>query len=196
MNLESLCVFCGSRPGTLPAYVEAAQSLGKALAARNLRLIYGGGRVGLMGALADATLAAGGLVTGVMPSPLGDREYTHDGLTELHRVDTMHQRKAMMEQLADGFIALPGGFGTFEELFEMITWWQLGIHRKPIGLLDVDGFFAPLRALVDHAIDCGFIPQTQRALLQVSSDAEELLAAMAAYAPPALPRLWITRSQS
>lgn len=156
--LRSICVFCGSRPGSRPEYLEAARALGAELARRGLTLVYGGANVGLMGAMADAALAAGGRVVGVMPEVIKAREVAHTGLTELHLVDSMHTRKAMMAQLADAFIALPGGVGTFEELFEITTWAQLGMHHKPIGLLNVADFYGPLLALMQRAVEEGFIP--------------------------------------
>ncbi len=194
--LSSVCVFCGSRTGKSPAYAQAGRALGATLAQQKIRLVFGGGKVGVMGALADGALAAGGEVVGVMPHALAAREIVHTGLTRLHLVDTMHERKAMMEELCDGFIALPGGFGTFEELFEVITWSQLGIHRKPVGLLDVDGYFAPLRALVDHGVDCDFIPEAQRTQLLVATEPGELLQQMAAWTPPEPARKWIGRAQT
>ncbi len=195
-ELKSLCVFCGSRDGSAPAYGEAAKALGTLLAQQGIRLVYGGCRVGLMGTLASAALAAGGEVVGVLPRPMTDRELAHMGLTKLHLVDSMHERKALMERLSDGFIALPGGFGTFEELFEIITWSQLGIHRKPVGLLDVDGYFAPLRALVDHGTACGFISQGHGSPLHVATEASELLTAMRAWTPPEAGPKWITRAET
>ena len=161
MELKSVCVFCGSRMGARPEYLEAARALGTELALRGLTLVYGGTSVGLMGAVADAALARGGKVVGVLPHMLRDREIAHKGLTELHLVDSMHTRKAMMAQRSDAFIAMPGGVGTFEELFEMTTWAQLGLHHKPIGLLNVADFYGPLLALMRRAVDEGFIPETR-----------------------------------
>ncbi|QRK13951.1 TIGR00730 family Rossman fold protein [Archangium violaceum] len=161
MELKSVCVFCGSRMGARPDYLEGARHLGTELARRGLTLVYGGTSVGLMGVVADAVLAGGGKVVGVLPQMLSDREIAHKGLTELHLVDSMHTRKAMMAQRADAFIAMPGGVGTFEELFEITTWAQLGIHHKPIGLLNVADFYAPLLALMRRAVDEGFIPETR-----------------------------------
>jgi uncharacterized protein (TIGR00730 family) len=174
--------------------VLAAQ-LGRALAQRRIGLVYGGGRVGLMGVLADAALAAGGEVTGVIPKALLDREHGHRGLTQLRVVDSMHARKALMVELADGFVALPGGIGTLEELFEVWTWAQLGIHRKPCGLLDVGGFFSPLVGFLDHVVATGFLGSTSRAILSVAASPEELLAQFAAYEAPALPK-WVTPAQT
>jgi uncharacterized protein (TIGR00730 family) len=183
--MRRLCVFCGSSPGHDPAYRASAAQLGRILAERGIGLVYGGGRVGLMGVLADAALAAGGEVIGVIPQALLDREIGHLGLTQLRVVDSMHARKALMGELAEGFIALPGGIGTLEELFEVWTWAQLGLHRKPCGLLDVDGFFAPLVDFLDRLVEAGFIHPTYRAMLAVASTPEELLARFAAYEPPA-----------
>ena len=162
MELKSVCVFCGSRMGARPEYLEGARALGTELARRGLTLVYGGTSVGLMGAMADAALAQGGKVVGVLPHFfLSDRERAHKGLTELHLVDSMHTRKAKMAQLSDAFIAMPGGVGTFEELFEITTWAQLGLHHKPIGLLNVADFYGPLLAMMRRAVDEGFIPETR-----------------------------------
>lgn len=176
--LSSLCVFCGSSPGDSPMFVQAAQAFGRELARRHIRLVYGGASVGIMGALADAVLAEGGTVVGVIPHALVTREIAHRGLTELHEVTTMHQRKALMAELADAFVALPGGLGTLEELFEIWTWGMLGIHNKPYGLLEVNGFFEPLIAFLDHARDHQFIRDDQRARLIVEHDASRLLDAL------------------
>ncbi|HEX9069552.1 MAG TPA: TIGR00730 family Rossman fold protein [Ktedonobacterales bacterium] len=174
-----ICVFAASRDGSRADYVEAARLLGQELASRGIGVVYGGASAGLMGALADATLAAGGEVTGVMPRNLFTHEVAHTGLTKLHYTSTMHERKALMADLADAFIALPGGFGTFDELFEIITWAQIGIHEKPIGLLDVRDYFAPLRAMVTHAIEEGFVPRQQLNLLLTGKEPTTLLATMA-----------------
>lgn len=189
-KLQSLCVFCGASAGNRDAYREAATALGSLIAGRGMELIYGGGNVGLMGVVANACLDAGGRVTGVIPASLVGREVAgepveHTGLTRLEIVDSMHARKARMAQLADGFIALPGGFGTFEELFEILTWAQLGFHRKPIGLLDVAGYFEPLRMLCDRAVNEGFLPPDNRELLLIASHPTALLGIMGAYQPPA-----------
>jgi len=177
-KLKRICVFAGSRDGADPAYTEAAARLAEAIVATGLGLVYGGGRVGLMGAVADAALAEGGEVIGVIPSALQRREIAHRGLTELHVVDSMHERKAMMAQLSDAFAALPGGFGTMDELVEAVTWSQLQIHSKPVGLLDVAGYWQPLRRLVDHAVDQGFVAPAGRDLLIWSDDPAELLTAL------------------
>jgi uncharacterized protein (TIGR00730 family) len=171
-----LCVFCGASPGRDPGYAELARSVGAGLAERGIEIVYGGGRVGLMGALADAALAVGGDVVGVIPRRLVDRELAHPGLTELHVVDTLHERKARMAELADGFIALPGGLGTLEELSEVASWAQLDLHTKPIGLLGAHGYWDSLMDWLDHAAGEGFISPQHRALLTVDADLEGLLA--------------------
>ena len=180
-----LCVYCGSRPGRRPDYAQAAQVLGRALAAGGGELIYGGGRVGLMGLVADAALAAGGRVIGVIPEALMQREVGHAGLHELHVVPDMHQRKRRMAEGASAFLALPGGIGTLEELFEVWTWRQLGYHDQPIGLLNVGGYFDPLLQFVDRMIDEGFLAAEQRQLLRVDDDPLRLLAALRARAATA-----------
>jgi uncharacterized protein (TIGR00730 family) len=189
--LGSICVFCGSQPGADPAYVEAARDFGALLARRGIALVYGGAHVGLMGALADALLEDGGRVTGVIPQALWDREVGHTGLTELLVVDSMHERKALMAERADAFVALPGGAGTLEELFEAWTWAQLGIHAKPVGLLNVNGFWDPLLAMLDHMVEQRFVRAAQRAMVLVDEHPERLLARLAAYQAPAGPR-WMT----
>ena len=161
MDIQSVCVFCGSRNGSRPEYLEGARALGGELARRGLTLVYGGANGGLMGAVADAALARGGRVVGVLPEMLQLKERAHPGLTELHMVDSMHTRKALMAQRADAFIALPGGVGTFEELFEITTWAQLGLHHKPIGLLNVADFYGPLLELMRRAVQEGFIPEAR-----------------------------------
>jgi hypothetical protein len=174
-TLNSLCLFCGASPGADPAYRDAAASFGTTLAHRNIRLIYGGGSVGLMGVAADACLAAGGEVVGVIPRMLMEKEVGHAGVTQMHVVETMHDRKALMTELADGFIALPGGFGTLDELFESLTWQQLAYHTKPIGLLNVNGFFDALIAFLDHARDERFLRDLHRESLQVDTDLSVLI---------------------
>ena len=173
--LRRLCVFCGSSIGKRDAFQEAARELGRLLAAGNIELIYGGGNCGLMGVLADEVLKNSGRVTGVIPEGLMGKELAHLQLTKLHVVTDMHERKALMSSLADGFIALPGGFGTFEELFEVITWGQLGLQQKPIGLVNVEGFFDPVLELMDHAIREGFVRPEQRHLLVSSPSPKEVL---------------------
>jgi uncharacterized protein (TIGR00730 family) len=182
--IRRLCVFCGSSAGREPGYRHLAESLARALAERDIGIVYGGASVGLMGALADAALAAGGEVIGVMPQALIEREICHRGLTELRIVESMHERKALMAELADGFVALPGGIGTLEELFEVWTWAQLGLHSKPCALLDTDGFHGPLVAFLDHLLDAGFVREAHRDMLLTAHSPEELLTAFAAYRPP------------
>jgi uncharacterized protein (TIGR00730 family) len=177
--MRSLCVFCGSSAGHSPAYAAAARRLGARLAADGVALIYGGGGVGMMGALADAVLDGGGRVTGVIPRALAQRELAHSRVADMRVVPDMHSRKALMADLADAFVALPGGLGTLDELLEAITWAQLGLHSKPIGLLDLNGYFAPLLALIDHAVAEGFVAPDDRRLLLVDSDADQLVAALA-----------------
>jgi uncharacterized protein (TIGR00730 family) len=179
-----LCVFCGSSAGRHPDYRRAARDLGHTLAAQGVQLVYGGGNIGLMGAVADAVIAGGGHVIGVIPGALLAKEVGHRGLPDLRVVKTMHERKALMAELSDGFLALPGGYGTFEELFEIITWAQLGIHAKPVGLLNIAGFFDPLLALVDHAIGERFIRAEQRALFHAHAEIDPLLDAMRRHRPP------------
>lgn len=191
--LRTICVFCAANPGAHPRYVTQAQAMGRFLATSGRRLVYGGGRTGLMGALAEGALAAGGEVVGIMPRHLVDREVAHTGLSQLHVVGSMHERKALLADLSDGFLAMPGGLGTMEELFEVWTWGQLGLHRKPYGLFEVEGFFAPLLAFLDHAVTEGFIRQEYRDLLVVDDDPAALVARMEGIEPPALPR-WIDRS--
>jgi uncharacterized protein (TIGR00730 family) len=174
--LPSICVFCGANPGTRPVYVEVARAFGSALATSGRRLVYGGGGTGIMGAVADGALAAGGDVVGVMPRHLVDREAAHRGVPDLRIVETMHERKAMMADLADGFAVLPGGLGTMEELFEVWTWGQLGLHGKPYGLLDTGGFFAPLVAFLRHATAEGFVRAGHLDALAVDDDPVRLLA--------------------
>lgn len=183
-RLRSLCVFCGASAGNDPAYAAAARAVGSALAARGIDLVYGGGRVGLMGTVADAALAGGGRVTGVIPSALVDRELAHPGLTELRIVTTLHERKAMMSELSDGFLALPGGLGTLEELAEVLSWAQLDLHTKPIGALDVAGYFSGLASFLDHATAEGFIAPPQRRLLLIETDLDLLLDRFAMWTPP------------
>jgi uncharacterized protein (TIGR00730 family) len=182
-ELRSICVFCGASIGTKPAYLAAARAVGAELAGRGIKLVYGGGRVGLMGAVADAALAAGGRVTGVIPAALVERELAHPGLSDLRIVTTLHERKAVMSDLADAFIALPGGLGTLEELSEVLSWAQLGLHAKPIGALDVDGYYDPLAGFLDHATAEGFIGPAQRRLLMIETDLDALLERFAAWQP-------------
>ena len=194
-ELRRLCVFCGSSAGTLPEYAAAAQALGELLGRRGVEVVYGGGRVGLMGRLADACLKADGRVIGVIPEALATKELAHAGCHELHVVGSMHERKALMAERSDGFIALPGGIGTFEELFEVWTWGQLGFHKKPVGLLNVAGFFDRLIAFLEHAADQEFMRTEHLRMLHVSENAEALLAAMADYRPPDV-RKWLRREET
>ena len=171
----SVCVYCGSRPGTKPGYAALAQALGTAIGQRGWQLVYGGGRAGLMGVVANAALAAGGRVVGVIPESLMTLEVGHAGLSELHVVKTMHERKQMMAERSDAFVAMPGGIGTFEELFEVWTWRHLGYHHSPMGLLDAEGYWAPMVAFLAHAVAEGFMGDDQMAMLHVDDDAERLL---------------------
>jgi len=191
--MKRICVFAGSNAGTRPGYRAAAEELGRALAGRGIGVVYGGARVGLMGALADAALAARGEVIGVIPEALVRKEVAHDGLTELRVVGSMHERKALMADLADGFIALPGGWGTLDELFEVLTWAQLGLHRKPCGLLNVVGYFDGLLAFIHHSIEEGFVRREYRGMIVVAGAAGELLGLMAAYEAPRVEK-WIHRA--
>ena len=182
--IGSVCVYCGSSAGTDPRYRDAARRLGGRLAAEGVRLVYGGGAVGLMGELADAALAGGGEVVGVLPRGLFSREVAHPGLTELHEVASMHERKQLMFELSDAFVALPGGLGTIEELAEITTWAQLGIHRRPIAVVDVAGYWQPLRDLLARAADDGFLLPASRDLVVWVDEVDEVLAALASYRPP------------
>jgi uncharacterized protein (TIGR00730 family) len=193
--MRRICVFCGSSVGNDAAYADAAQAMGKLIARRGLGLVYGGGNVGLMGVIADAAIAHGGEVIGVIPRSLADREIAHTGITELRVVDSMHTRKAMMAELSDGFVAMPGGVGTFEEFFEVVTWTQLGLHRKPSGLLNVRGFYTPLAAFIDQAVSNGFIKPVHRAAIVVDDDPERLLDTLATIDVPDVPK-WIRRDQT
>jgi uncharacterized protein (TIGR00730 family) len=187
-----LCVFLGSSFGRSPIYAETARQFGRLLAERGIGLVYGGGTVGLMGAIADGACAAGGEVIGIIPEALRARERDHTLITELHVVETMHERKAMMSNLSDGFVALPGGIGTFEELFEVWTWNQLGYHSKPCGLLNVNGFYDRMSAFIEHVTEEGFLRAEHRAMLMVEEDPEAMLERMARFLPPPLGRQWIT----
>jgi uncharacterized protein (TIGR00730 family) len=189
-DLSSICVFCGSNAGTDPAYLAAAEEVGAGLAQRGIRVVYGGGRVGLMGAVADAARAAGGEVIGVIPKQIFDLEIGHTGIDDLRVVGSMHERKALMAELADAFIALPGGIGTLEELFEVFTWAQLGLHAKPLGLLDVAGYYEPLAAFLDHSVEQGFLRPETRSILSVSDAFDELLGALHDTRPALRPK-WI-----
>ena len=192
--MNSLCVFCGSNPGASPAYAEAAARLGRTLAGRGLNLVYGGGQVGLMGVVADAALAAGGTVTGVIPEALATRELAHAALSDLQVVSSMHERKARMSELSDGFIALPGGIGTLEEWFEVWTWSQLGFQPKPCGLLNVAGYYDHLLAFLDHMTAERFLTEIHREMVVVDDDPERLLDRLAAWQPPRV-RKWIDAAE-
>jgi uncharacterized protein (TIGR00730 family) len=191
MTLGRLCVFCGSSAGSDPAFAETTRQLGRSLAARRIDVVYGGGNVGLMGVLADSVLAAGGRVIGVIPHALVARELAHQRLTALHVVDSMHERKAMMAELADGFIALPGGFGTLEEFAEAVTWTQLGLQAKPCGLLNVAGFYDGLLAFLAHALEQEFLRPTHSQIVVADADPETLLDRLALWSPPNVTR-WIS----
>jgi uncharacterized protein (TIGR00730 family) len=194
MAIGRVCVFCGSSPGNHPDYARAARDVGTLLARESIGLVYGGGNTGLMGEMADAALAAGGQVIGVIPGHLEAREVAHKGLTDLRVVRTMHERKAMMADRADGFIMLPGGYGTLDEFFEVLTWTQLGIHRKPCAVLDVNGYFGPLLGLLDHAAGQGFLRDDHREMVLTGTDPAGLLDRMAAWAPPATEK-WLDPSE-
>ena len=198
--MNKLCVFCGSNAGNDLAYIRSAKAVGRILAERGIGLVYGGGNIGLMGAVADACLAAGGEVIGVIPQALMGKEVAgrpvdHQTLTRLEVVDSMHARKARMAELSDGFIALPGGFGTFEELCEILTWSQLGFHAKPVGLLNVAGFYDPLLALFDHAVAEGLLRRQNRAMALVDTGIERLLARMATYRAEPVDK-WLSGAQT
>ncbi|MCU0307151.1 MAG: TIGR00730 family Rossman fold protein [Thermoleophilia bacterium] len=185
-----VCVYCGSSPGVRPAYAEAARGLARLLAGEGIGVVYGGGDVGLMGVVADATIAAGGEVIGVIPQALLDREVGHRGLADLRVVGSMHERKALMADLADAFVALPGGVGTLEEIVEVMTWTQLGLHDKPCGLLNVSGYYDGLAAYLDHAVAEGFVRPVHREMLSVASEPWDLLERLRAWRPPGEPR-WL-----
>jgi uncharacterized protein (TIGR00730 family) len=191
--MTRLCVFAGSNPGGHPRYRQAAEELGHALVERHVDLVYGGARIGLMGAVADAVLAGGGQVVGVIPADLVAKEVAHEGLTELRVVSSMHARKAMMADLADAFVALPGGWGTVEEFFEILTWAQLGLHEKPCGLLNVRGYFDPLLSFVDRSIEERFVRRESRAMIAVAASAAGLLDQLTRYEPVHVAK-WIERS--
>jgi uncharacterized protein (TIGR00730 family) len=195
MKIRNICVYCGSSAGNRAVYAEQARALARALVERGIGLVYGGGKVGIMGIVADAVLALGGSVIGIIPQALLDREVAHQGLSELVVTRSMHERKTIMAERADGFIALPGGLGTLEELFEAWTWAQLGIHEKPCGILDVADFYAGLVRFVDHAVNEGFIKPRNRAVLIVERDPALLLERFAAYESPGFEK-WVKPEQS
>jgi uncharacterized protein (TIGR00730 family) len=190
--MERICVYAGSNPGTDPAYAACAAELARAAVERGLGVVYGGGKVGLMGVLADAALEAGGEVIGVMPQDLIDREIGHQGVTELRVVGSMHERKALMAELSDGFAALPGGAGTLEELIEVYTWSQLGLHRKPMGVLNVSGYYDPLAGMLDHAVAEGFLRKSHRDAMHFAATPQELLDAFEGWEPEYLSK-WMDR---
>ena len=190
--MNRICVYCGSSPGKHAAYREAAAELAQVLAQQGIGLVYGGGSVGIMGSIADAMVDAGAEVIGVIPRALDEKEVSHAGVSELVVVDSMHERKALMAELSDGFIALPGGLGTIEELFEVLTWTQLGFHHKPCGLLNVQGYFDQLVAFLDHTVEQAFVKPVHRDILLVEENADSLLRRMAAFQPPADEK-WIGR---
>lgn len=193
--MKNVCVFAGSSAGSRPEYRQDATELGRALAARGMGLVYGGARVGLMGAVAEAVLASGGQVTGVIPAALVAKEIAHNGLTELRVVASMHERKDTMADLSDAFIALPGGWGTWEEFFEVLTWGQLGLHRKPCGLLNVQDYFESLLAFVKHSFDEGFVRREYGSMISVSDSPEGLLERLARYDAPSIEK-WIDRTST
>jgi hypothetical protein len=194
--VKRICVFCGSAIGRRAVYADAARAMATALLDRGLGLVYGGGSVGLMGTLADAVLAGGGEVIGVLPKGLARKELAHNGLTELHVVPSMHERKALMASLADGFVALPGGLGTLEEVLEILTWSQLGIHQKPVGLVDVEGYWTGLLGLLRHAVQEGFVRPEYATLVLVEPGPAALLDRFAAWRPPASAPIWLDATET
>jgi uncharacterized protein (TIGR00730 family) len=192
MKLKSLCVYCGSSPGLRPSYMEAAEAFGRLLAAEGITLVYGGGNVGLMGAVADSVLRAGGNVIGVIPEQMVAKELAHNGLTKLHRVESMHERKLKMAELSDAFVALPGGVGTMDEIFEAITWMQLGIHSKPCAFLDVEQYYVPLFEFLDHMAEQRFIKKEHLAALIRADDPGDLLIKLRNYTPRIVEK-WMDR---
>ncbi len=193
--MKRICVYCGSSPGRDPAYLAAGRALGQLLVERNLGLVYGGAGIGVMGEVANAVLAGGGEAIGVIPEALAVKEVAHPALTRQYVVPSMHERKAMMVDLADGFVALPGGWGTFEELFEVLTWAQLGFHDKPCGVLNAAGYYDHLKAFLEHAVVEGFVPEVCRTMVIVEESAERLLDRFDAYQAPKV-RKWITREET
>jgi uncharacterized protein (TIGR00730 family) len=194
-TLRRVCVFCGSKAGVRAEYRLAARAMAAALLVEDIGLVYGGGGIGLMGEVADGVLAGGGEVIGVIPRHMTSREVAHQGIPDLRVVGSMHERKMLMYDLADGFVALPGGLGTLEELFEVTTWSQLGLHVKPTGLLDVGGYFSLLTGFLDHTVAEGFVNSEHRRLLMVEEEPESLLARLAAFEPPPLPRCLDSRGR-
>jgi uncharacterized protein (TIGR00730 family) len=192
-QVQRVCVFCGSSPGARPEYTDATEDFGQLLVEQGVTLVFGGATVGLMGRLADTVLSEGGEAIGVIPQSLVEREIAHLGLTDLHVVDTMHERKQRMADLADAFVALPGGLGTLDELFEIYTWAQLGMHRKPIGIVNVGGYFDGLLSFLEHAVDERFVREDHRAMLIVESDPAALLERLQSFDPAAVTPKWIDR---
>jgi uncharacterized protein (TIGR00730 family) len=195
-GLRRVCVFCGSSPGARPSYGEATEELARLLVAEGIGLVYGGGQVGLMGRLADTVLAEGGEITGVMPEALVAKEIGHPGLNDLRVVDSMHERKALMADLSDAFVALPGGLGTLEELFEVYTWSQLGLHSKPCALLDVDGYYDGIATFLSHAVEERFVREDHRAMLIVESEPRAMLERLRRFEPAAVVPKWIDRGET
>lgn len=193
LPMNRVCVFCGSNPGSRPEYADAAKALGRAIADNDLGLVYGGARVGIMGMIADAVLKRGGEVIGVMPGFLVEKEVSHTGLSQLRRVDTMHERKELMAELSDAFIALPGGFGTIEEFFEVVTWAQLGIHRKPCGLLNTCGYFNRMVEFIDHAVVENFVRREHRSMILMDENPATLLNRFETWDPPVVQK-WLDLS--
>ncbi|MCK7612799.1 TIGR00730 family Rossman fold protein [Roseibium sediminicola] len=193
--MKAICVFCGSSYGTRETYADAARATGRVIAEQGYTLVYGGAKVGLMGTVADAALEAGGKVIGVLPRALEDKEIGHQGLTELHLVGSMHERKAKMADLSDAFIALPGGVGTLEEIFEVWTWGQLGYHQKPCGFLNIDGYYDDLIRFLDHQTEQGFTKDVMRAMVQIAGTPEEMISLFENYTPPSAPK-WIKRDET
>ena len=193
--MKRICVFCGSNDGADPIFIKTAEEVGRFLAHRGIELVYGGGRVGLMGKIADTVMHNGGSVIGIIPRALAEKEVAHAGLTKLRVVGSMHERKAIMAELSDGFIALPGGFGTFEELCEIITWAQLGFHSKPCGFLNIDGYYDPLIELFDNATREQFVRPEHRRLVLIESEIEKMFDLMVTYKPPDLEK-WINKDET
>lgn len=191
--MKRITVFCGSNSGNNPSFKTEAYNLGKALAKKNIELVYGGAKVGLMGAIADGTLDNGGRAIGVLPQFLKEKELEHKGLSEIYIVDTMHERKAKMNELCDGIITLPGGFGTLEELFEMLTWAQLALHKKPIGLLNINNYYSPLLDMIETMIASDFLKEEYRNIVLVSNNIEELISKMESYIPPKNDKWFVTK---
>jgi uncharacterized protein (TIGR00730 family) len=194
--VKSACIFCGSSPGARPQYTEATEDLGQLLVERDITLVYGGASVGLMGRLADTVLSEGGKAVGVMPRALVDREIAHLGLTDLHIVESMHERKALMADLSEAFVALPGGLGTLEELFEIYTWGQLGLHQKPCGLLNVEGYYNGVTGFLDHAVSERFVREEHRDMLIVEEHPGAMLDRLVGFDPAALTPKWIDREET